>query len=59
MPKIKQFLFYIREKNMEKMNLPFFLGIQELLKDMIFFILDEHNTYSDPMSLNSEPSKSR
>ena len=26
-PKIKQFLCYVREKNMEKMNLPFFLGI--------------------------------
>lgn len=26
-PKIKQFLYFIREKNMEKMNLPFFLGI--------------------------------
>ena len=26
-PRIKQFLFYIREKDMEKMNLPFFIGI--------------------------------
>ena len=26
-PKIKTFLQYVQEKNLEKMNLPFFLGI--------------------------------
>ena len=58
-PKIKQFLYYAREKEVEKMNLPFFLGIQELLKGMIFFILDESDHLSDPMTLDGEPIKIR
>ena len=41
------------------MNLPFFLGIQELLKGMIFFILDESDHLSDPMTLDGEPIKIR
>ena len=38
---------------MEKMNLPFFITIQELLKDMIMFILDEKDHLSDVMTLTS------
>ena len=56
-PKIKTFLFYIRERVMDKMNLPFFIGIQELLKSMIFFILDEKNQLLDPMTCDGTPSK--
>ena len=58
-PKIKKYLFFIREKMTEQMNLPFFLGIQELLRGMIFFILDESDSLKDPMTVNSEPLKSR
>ena len=48
-PKMKKYLFFIREKKTDQMNLPFFLGIQELLKGMIFFILDETDNLKDPM----------
>ena len=58
-PKIKQFLSYAREKNTERMNLPFFLGIQELLKDVIFFLVDEKGRLVDPMTIEGEPLKSR
>ena len=54
-PKTKQFLQYIREKNMEKMNLPFFLGIQELLKSVVFFLLDNKDPYADPMTIEGSP----
>ena len=58
-PKIKQFLFYTREKKVELMNLPFFLGIQELLKGLVCFLVGEKDVLSDPMLLDGEPLKSR
>lgn len=58
-PKIKTFLQYLREKNLEKMNLPFFLGIQELLSGMIFWMMNETDNQEDPMTLEKEPLVSR
>ena len=58
-PKMKKYLFFIREKKTEQMNLPFFLGIQELLKGMIFFILNETDNLKDPMLVDGEPLLSR
>lgn len=58
-PRIKKYLYFIREKKTEQMNLPFFLGIQELLKGMILFILNESDNFQDPMLIDGEPLKSR
>ena len=58
-PKIKTFLYLTREKNTEKMNLPFFLGIQELLKDVVFFLLNEEDHMKDPMTINGETLRTR
>ena len=41
------------------MNLPFFLGILELLKGMVFFILNNEDQLADPMTLEGIPIKSR
>lgn len=58
-PKLKIFLTLLREKNTDKMNLPFFLGILELLKGMVFFILNNEDQLADPMTLEGIPIKSR
>ena len=42
-PKIKLFLHHLRQKNREALNLPFLITIQDLLKRLIFFVLDEQN----------------
>lgn len=56
-PRIKVFLLYNREykKYKEMLNLPFCIGIEELLKRLIFFVLDEKNSFSDPFVLDGNP----
>jgi hypothetical protein len=39
-PKIKQFLYYIRTNQVDALNLPFFISLMELLKGVIYFVLD-------------------
>ena len=44
MPRLKQYLLNIRKKNTDNLNLPFYISIQELLKDIIDFVLDTDKT---------------
>lgn len=43
-PKLKEFLFYIRKKEYDSLNLPFYISVQELLIKMIKFILKLENS---------------
>ena len=57
MPKIKEFLHYNRflKTGREKLNLPFCIEIQNLLKRLIFFVIDEKNHFSDPFIVEGTP----
>ena len=44
---------------MDEMNLPFFISVQELLKNMIYFVQDITDKQSDPMTCNEPPNKKR
>lgn len=59
MPKIKEFLFYIRKKKKELLNLPFFIQIEELLKKLIFFVANIDNVYADAFTCDGVPNKQR
>ena len=58
-PKIKQFLNYNRHcsdpKVKEKLNLPFCIEIQNLLKRLILFVIDEKNLYVDHYTVEGSP----
>ena len=58
-PKIKQFLNYNRHCSdpliKEKLNLPFCIEIQNLLKRLIMFVIDEKNNYIDHYTIEGSP----
>jgi len=58
-PKIKLFLHYIRKQKTELLNLPFFIGIEELLKGLIFFVLEIKNLYTDPFEVEGVGNQQR
>lgn len=39
-PRIKLFLSYLRKKAMDLLNLPFFISLMELLKGLIYWVLE-------------------
>ena len=60
-PKIKLFLFYIRTKQTDLLNLPFFISVMELLKGMVYFILEikDSTDYEDPFKCEGYPNQQR
>jgi|APGre2960657423_1045063.scaffolds.fasta_scaffold238463_1 hypothetical protein len=58
-PKIKLFLFYVRTKEIDLLNLPFFISFMEQLKGLIYFILEikDSTDYEDPFKCEGYPSK--
>jgi hypothetical protein len=59
-PKIKQFLYYIRTNQVDALNLPFFISLMELLKGVIYFVLDiKSDDYMDPFKCDGFPNKLR
>jgi len=58
-PRIKLFLFYIRTKQTDLLNLPFFISVMELLKGIVYFILEIKNStdYEDPFKCEGYPNR--
>ena len=58
-PKIKAFLECLRAGDTDTLNLPFLIGIQELLKSLIFFVIEETNPLKAPLSVDNPPNPLR
>lgn len=59
-PKIKEYLLYLRQKNNDALNLPFFISLMELLKGIIYWTLDlDTEMYNDPYKCEGFPHKYR
>lgn len=59
-PRIKLFLGYLRRCENEELNLPFYISLMELLKGLVFWILEpEDDEYKNPFTCNGFPIKER
>lgn len=58
--KIKQFLYFIRYKDQDSLNLPFYISVQDLFKGIIAFILDLNvSDYNDLFKCEGYPNRQR
>lgn len=59
-PKIKLFLSFLRKKLNDSLNLPFFISLMELLRSIIYWILNMNSDdYQDPFKCDGFPEKFR
>lgn len=59
-PRIKMFLSYLRKKAIDLLNLPFFISLMELLRTIIYWVLEiDQDNYQDPFKCEGFPNKFR
>lgn len=60
MPRIKLYLSYLRKKAQDSLNLPFFISLMELLRGIIYWVLEiDNENYQDPFKCEGFPNKFR
>jgi hypothetical protein len=59
-PKIKEFLLFLRKKDLDALNLPFFISLMELLRGIIYWVLElDFDNFQNPFTCNGFPIKQR
>ena len=54
---LKHFIYYVRTKNTDVLNVTYFVQMEELLSSMIFFTTETEST--DPFNCEGIPNKKR